>query len=72
MTDIFTYNSGSLFQAINPQQNLVPLTGEAWQANVQDSFKSVVTAGGEVYGAPYASAWVAAFCTISRSTKSSA
>lgn len=56
MTDIFTYNSGSLFQAINPQQNLVPLTGEAWQANVQDSFKSVVTAGGEVYGAPYASA----------------
>lgn len=56
MADIFTYNSGSLFQAINPQQNLLALTNEPWQANVQDSFKSVVTAGGEVYGAPYASA----------------
>ncbi len=56
MADVFTYNSGSLFQAINPQQNLLPLTGEPWQANVQDSFKSVVTSGGEVYGAPYASA----------------
>ncbi|MBU1304834.1 MAG: extracellular solute-binding protein [Alphaproteobacteria bacterium] len=56
MADIFTYNSGSLFQAINPQQNMLPLTNEPWQADVQDSFKSVVTSGGEVYGAPYASA----------------
>ncbi|MCZ4346467.1 extracellular solute-binding protein [Devosia neptuniae] len=56
MADVFTYNSGSLFQAINPQQNLLPLTNEPWQANVQDSFKSVVSSGGEVYGAPYATA----------------
>src|SRR5690606_39015962 len=30
MEDVFTYNSGSLFQAINPDQNLVPLTDEEW------------------------------------------
>ncbi|KKB77443.1 ABC transporter substrate-binding protein [Devosia soli] len=56
MADVFFYNSGSLFQALNPAQNLLPLTGEAFQANVQDSFKSVVSAGGEVYGAPFAPA----------------
>ena len=26
MTDVFMYNSGSLFQALNPEKNLVPLT----------------------------------------------
>lgn len=56
MADVFFYNSGSLFQAINPQQNLLPLTDEPFQANIQDSFKRVVTAGGEVYGAPFAPA----------------
>jgi raffinose/stachyose/melibiose transport system substrate-binding protein len=52
MSDVFLYNSGSLFQQINPQKNLVDLTSEPWQANVLDSFKSVVTAGGKIYGAP--------------------
>lgn len=53
MADVFRYNSGSLFQAINPQQFLVDLTNEPWQANVQDSFKQVVTApDGTVRGAP--------------------
>ena len=56
MADVFSYNSGSLFQAINPTQNLLPLTDEAFQDGVQDSFKSVVSAGGEVYGAPFAPA----------------
>lgn len=56
MADVFLYNSGSLFQAINPQQNLMPLTGEDWQERVQDSFKRVVTAGEDVYGAPWAPA----------------
>ncbi|WP_291375730.1 extracellular solute-binding protein [Devosia sp.] len=56
MADVFFYNSGSLFQALNPTQNLLPLTNEPFQANVQDSFKSVVSAGGEVYGAPFAPA----------------
>ena len=54
MADLFIYNSGSLFQAINPAQFLVDLTNEPWQANVQASFKQVVTApdgtvGGGIY-----------------------
>jgi len=53
MSDVFQYNSGSLFQAINPQQNLVDLSGEPWQADVQDIFKKVVTApDGTLRGAP--------------------
>ncbi|MBU1334631.1 MAG: ABC transporter substrate-binding protein [Devosia sp.] len=57
MADIFRYNSGSLFQAINPQQFLVDLTNEPWQADVQASFKQVVTApDGTVRGAPMGAA----------------
>jgi raffinose/stachyose/melibiose transport system substrate-binding protein len=57
MTDIFNYNAGSLFQAINPVQNLVDLNDEPWEADVLDSFKSVVTAtDGHVYGAPFGAA----------------
>ncbi|MBL8599557.1 MAG: extracellular solute-binding protein [Devosia sp.] len=56
MTDIFLHNSGSLFQAINPQQNLVPLTNEPMAANLLDSFKVTVTAGGDFYGAPIGTA----------------
>jgi raffinose/stachyose/melibiose transport system substrate-binding protein len=53
MNDVFLYNSGSLFQAINPAQSLVDLTNEPWQAEVQNSFKLVVTApDGTVRGAP--------------------
>jgi len=57
MADVFRYNSGSLFQAINPQQFLVDLSGEPWQANVQASFQQVVTApDGTVRGAPMGAA----------------
>ena len=52
MADLFSYNTGSLFQQINPEQNLVPLTAESYMDNVSDSFKPVVTAGKEVYGVP--------------------
>jgi raffinose/stachyose/melibiose transport system substrate-binding protein len=53
MTDVFFYNSGSLFQALNPAENLVDLTNEPWQANVLDSFKPTVTApDGTLRGAP--------------------
>ena len=44
MADIFNYNSGSLFQALKPEQTLADLTGLAGQANILDSFKQVVTA----------------------------
>jgi len=57
MSDVFRYNSGSLFQAINPSQYLVDLTNEPWQADVQESFKQVVTApDGTVRGAPMGAA----------------
>lgn len=57
MADVFRYNSGSLFQAINPAQFLVDLTNEPWQADVQPSFKQVVTApDGTVRGAPMGAA----------------
>jgi len=57
MADIFRYNSGSLFQAINPAQFLEDLTNEPWQADVQASFKQVVTApDGTVRGAPMGAA----------------
>jgi raffinose/stachyose/melibiose transport system substrate-binding protein len=55
MTDVFLYNSGSLFQALNPQQNLTPLTGEAWAGQLEDIFKPTVSAGNELYGAPITS-----------------
>ena len=53
MNDVFLYNSGSLFQALNPTQALVDLSNEPWQADVQGSFKQVVTApDGTVRGGP--------------------
>jgi raffinose/stachyose/melibiose transport system substrate-binding protein len=53
MTDVFRYNAGSLFQALNPSETLVDLTDEPWQANILESFKPVVTApDGRIYGAP--------------------
>lgn len=52
MTDVFSYNSGSLFQAINPTRNLVPVTNESFVANLLDPFRQVVTANGDVYGVP--------------------
>ena len=52
MTDIFWYNSGSLFQALNPTESLVPITDEAYVENIVDSFLPTVTANGDVYGVP--------------------
>jgi raffinose/stachyose/melibiose transport system substrate-binding protein len=57
MNDIFLYNAGSLFQAINPVQNLVDLTGDPMLANVQESFLSTVTGtDGKIYGVPIGTA----------------
>lgn len=54
MSDVFVYNAGSLFQAINPMQTTVDLSGEPWQSEILDSFKQTVTAtDGSVRGAPF-------------------
>lgn len=55
MNDVFFYNSGSLMQALNPEQNILDVTNEPFQANVLDSFKPTVTFNGKVYGAPVGS-----------------
>jgi raffinose/stachyose/melibiose transport system substrate-binding protein len=52
MTDVFQYNSGSLFQALNPEQTLVPAEGD-WVDSLEDAFAESVTAGDQVYGAPF-------------------
>ena len=53
MADVFEYNSGSLFQAIAPRTNLVPVTDEPWVSDLDDTFKDVVSVGGDVYGSPF-------------------
>lgn len=53
MTDVFRYNAGSLFQALNAPQTMLDLTDEPFQDNIIDSFKTVVTAtDGRIYGVP--------------------
>jgi raffinose/stachyose/melibiose transport system substrate-binding protein len=55
--DIIQYNSGSLFQALRPSDTLADLTDLPGQANIVDSFKSVVTApDGTVRGVPFGAA----------------
>ncbi|MEO8244786.1 MAG: extracellular solute-binding protein [bacterium] len=54
MSDILQYNSGSLFQALKPEQSLADLSDLSAQAGILDSFKSVVTAAdGTVRGVPF-------------------
>jgi len=52
MPDVFLYNTGSLFHALNAARTLADLTDEPFQANVLDSFKTVVKEGNRLYGAP--------------------
>ncbi len=56
MTDIFQYNSGSLMAALDPAENLVPLTGDDYMSAVQDTFKTAVSIDDEVYGVPFGQA----------------
>src|SRR5919199_1932153 len=57
MNDVFEYNSGSLFQAISPQKNLVSLNDRPWVKDLDKSFTPSVSAGGQVYGAPWGSSF---------------
>jgi raffinose/stachyose/melibiose transport system substrate-binding protein len=54
MPDIFQYNTGSLFQALKPQQMLADLSDLSGAANILDTFKPVVTAlDGSLRGVPF-------------------
>lgn len=61
MPEVFLYNSGSLFQAIRPAQNLLDLSDEAWVDSLVESFPPGVTAEGKIYGAPIGAAAGGAF-----------
>lgn len=52
MTDLFAYNTGSLFQALAPEKNLVAVGEEAWVGQLDKNFATTVTANGKVYAAP--------------------
>jgi raffinose/stachyose/melibiose transport system substrate-binding protein len=53
MDDVFEYNSGSLFQAIAPEKNLVTLNDRSWVGQLDQNFTTTVSAGNQVYGAPW-------------------
>ncbi|WP_077619356.1 ABC transporter substrate-binding protein [Bacillus sinesaloumensis] len=52
MADLVWYNSGSLLQALNPEQNFVDLSQEPFMENVIDSFKDSVSVGDKVFAIP--------------------
>ncbi len=53
MNDILMYNSGSLFAALDPAANLVPLTDQGFMDGIDESFKTATEADGEYYGVPF-------------------
>ncbi|MGQ7294886.1 ABC transporter substrate-binding protein [Quadrisphaera sp. KR29] len=53
MADVFLYNSGSLFQQIDPTKNLTPLTDEDFASRIDEAWKPNVSAGGDLYGVPF-------------------
>jgi len=52
MDDVFLYNTGSLFQALHPDETLQPLTNEPWVADLTSDFKATVSTSKGLYGAP--------------------
>ena len=52
MPDVFRYNAGSLFRALNPPESMVEISNEPFVANVMDAFKPVVSVDGKLYGVP--------------------
>jgi raffinose/stachyose/melibiose transport system substrate-binding protein len=52
MTDLVFYNSGSLVQALNPEEYFVDLKNESFMKDVLEPFKKSVSVNGKVYGVP--------------------
>jgi raffinose/stachyose/melibiose transport system substrate-binding protein len=55
MADLVFYNSGSLLQALNPEEYFVDLANEPFMNNVYDSFKKSVMVNNKVFGLPFGS-----------------
>jgi raffinose/stachyose/melibiose transport system substrate-binding protein len=52
MTDLFWYNTGSLFQALNPDETLLNVADEPWVGSINDAFLQTVSTDSGVYGPP--------------------
>jgi raffinose/stachyose/melibiose transport system substrate-binding protein len=52
MTDVFAYNTGSLFQAIAPEKNLVAISDQPYIGDLDENFTRTVKSGDKVYGVP--------------------
>ncbi len=52
MAEVFVYNSGSLMQAIKPEQNLQPVDDQPWFGDLSEDFLQATAAGGHHYAAP--------------------
>jgi raffinose/stachyose/melibiose transport system substrate-binding protein len=58
MSDVFSYNNGSLLAAIKPEQNLTPLDDQPWVGQVDQTFAdSSKGSDGKLYGGPYGTAF---------------
>ena len=55
MNDVFFYNSGSLFQALNADSQLVNLSDQPWAKLLTADFKQAVSTPNGMYGAPNSS-----------------
>lgn len=60
MNDLFAYNSGSLLQALNPDQTLVSLADEAWVDKLDSNFIDAVSTENGLYGAPIGASFAGA------------
>jgi raffinose/stachyose/melibiose transport system substrate-binding protein len=61
MENVFVYNTGSLFTALNPDQTLVAVTDEAWTNDLDPTMKTVVSTDAGIYGAPFGATQAGAF-----------
>jgi raffinose/stachyose/melibiose transport system substrate-binding protein len=56
MTDVFTYNNGSLLAALKPAQNLTPMDDAPWAGQLDKTFVDSTTVDGKLYGGPWGTA----------------
>lgn len=52
MTDLCMYNSGSLFEALNPSEYFLDISNEEFVSRLDDAYKETVTVDGATYGIP--------------------
>jgi raffinose/stachyose/melibiose transport system substrate-binding protein len=56
MSDIFSYNSGSLLQALHPADTLVDLSNEPFAANIDPAAAPPLSQNGQLFGVPFGTA----------------